>query len=324
MRPLWPHQLACLQACRAILGREPGYCTLPTGSGKSEIIRHLALDWVREPGRKVLIAVPNRTLAMQHRAGFYQHNHTKIIPTLALQDFRFAPASNVIISTYQSMPAVDSVVEKLPRRRSQFLLIADECHHCSDNGPIWSLIVSKYTNRIGFSATPWNRNTRMLFLENHIFHYSISQAKKDGIICDWQIEKTDRLNISPARAYQLCFVDRHGLLLGNRKRSCVYWKDDIDDVRKSRNADMIEQFRDGKICALYCNRMLLEGFDCPQIKWIFVEKETNSQILAYQMLGRGLRTYKGQRLILQTTSEVTHNAVIQALDMADKAESEVM
>lgn len=61
--------------------------------------------------------------------------------------------------------------------------------------------------------------------------------------------------------------------------------------RRSRdeNARVLQQFRDGAIDVLVNVRMLTEGTDVPSAKTVFLTRQTTSNILLTQMIGRALR-----------------------------------
>lgn len=78
----------------------------------------------------------------------------------------------------------------------------------------------------------------------------------------------------------------------------------------------ISRFRFGFLGTIVVNRMLTEGFDQPQIKRIWIARNTESQIAALQMAGRALRPYKEQAATIYVQSEQTRNTLISALERA--------
>ena len=57
----------------------------------------------------------------------------------------------------------------------------------------------------------------------------------------------------------------------------------------SDNAAALQRFRDGQLDVLVNVRMLTEGTDVPNVKTVFLTRQTTSQILLTQMVGRALR-----------------------------------
>jgi ATP-dependent helicase IRC3 len=57
----------------------------------------------------------------------------------------------------------------------------------------------------------------------------------------------------------------------------------------SENAEILQKFRDGRLDVLVNVRMLTEGTDVPDVNTVFLTRQTTSQILLTQMVGRALR-----------------------------------
>lgn len=58
---------------------------------------------------------------------------------------------------------------------------------------------------------------------------------------------------------------------------------------KSYNAKVLEKFRRNELDVLINIRMLTEGTDVPDVNTVFLTRQTTSQILLTQMVGRALR-----------------------------------
>lgn len=317
MRPLWSHQQAALDACLTTAGHRPGLLALPTGSGKSEIIRRLVLEWLSTRETRAVIAVPSLTLAFQLRASFYLHNNTALIPALCLNGFPIAPAARLHITTYSSIRYVMEAYRDKRIKRHRILLIADECHHCNNRASVNYRSISWFPTRFGFSASPWSPMCLSLFGCNLIYFLSLSNAIKSGILCDYSIILDSDLKPNPGKPFQMFFVRDGSRFSSSVARNGVYFADDISANRPEGNQSLIDRFRQGEIACLYVNRMLLEGFDCPQVKTIFIEKQTRSHILAYQMLGRGLRRHNQQRLSVFVDSQAMLDTLAQAMEKAN-------
>jgi len=65
--------------------------------------------------------------------------------------------------------------------------------------------------------------------------------------------------------------------------------DYINSRSKNQNQINLEKFKNNEIQVLLNVRMLTEGVDVPDIKTVFITRETNSRILFTQMVGRALR-----------------------------------
>lgn len=311
-RPLWPHQQKALDACLATLGRKPGYVQMPTGSGKSDVMRSVAVEWLRDRAHKVIIAVPNLTLAFQHRAGFILYS--KHLPTLLMQGYPLARSSRLIISTYSSLFRIPRQEFHFPKTKT--LLIADECHHCNFEADVNNALAQMYRHRIGFSATPWTLGCSAAFADNLLYAMPLTEGQAGGFLCNYNIVQSEKLLPSPLLRYQLYFVKDSSRFSELGLRRSIFFDDEVSPSRPYRNQDLIRLLREGTLSCAYVNRMLLEGFDCAHIKNIYIEKQTTSQILAMQMLGRGLRkvgeqvcnVYVGNALMLETL----HRAIERA------------
>ncbi len=61
---------------------------------------------------------------------------------------------------------------------------------------------------------------------------------------------------------------------------------------KNENAEVLDKFRNNQLDVLINVRMLTEGTDVPNVESVFLTRQTTSQILMTQMVGRGLRGTK--------------------------------
>lgn len=70
-----------------------------------------------------------------------------------------------------------------------------------------------------------------------------------------------------------------------------YGKEDGKTYKRSdeENKRVLKDFKDGKLDVLINIRMLTEGTDVPQVKTVFLTRQTMSEILMTQMVGRALR-----------------------------------
>jgi ATP-dependent helicase IRC3 len=109
-------------------------------------------------------------------------------------------------------------------------------------------------------------------------------------------EKYGKTLIFADRWFQ-CNYLREQLRNRGVRADVVYSHVDADpgsaDARNRRtaneNAHVLQQFREGKLDALINVRMLTEGTDVPDVQTVFLTRQTTSQILLTQMVGRALR-----------------------------------
>jgi len=97
-----------------------------------------------------------------------------------------------------------------------------------------------------------------------------------------------------------CVYLKEKLVEKGIKADAIYSHIDADpgsaDARNKRNQSdngrILEEFKNGKIDVLINVRMLTEGADIPNVKTVFITRQTTSSILMTQMIGRALRGEK--------------------------------
>lgn len=142
---------------------------------------------------------------------------------------------------------------------------------------------------------------------------TIDGFKRRGADGDYSVTEMDeKLNMMPkiARLYQSVERYAHG------KKGIVY-AINIDHAKNiagfySRNglravaidsktpaaqrAQMVEDFRNSRICCLVNVNLFDEGFDCPDVEFIQMARPTLSLSKYMQMVGRGLRVHPDKKL----------------------------
>lgn len=64
--------------------------------------------------------------------------------------------------------------------------------------------------------------------------------------------------------------------------------------RRAQRAEVIDSFREGRIQVLCNVAIATKGFDVPDVECVVLARPTKSEMLLWQMLGRGLRTAPGK------------------------------
>lgn len=318
-RSLWQHQADALNACVTALGNRPGYVQMPTGSGKSTVLRRVCGAWIQQaPRHKTIIAVPNRILAFQLRRDFIDFDACER-PTLLMQGFRFSRSSKIVIATYSSLSILSQSFLWANLAAKTTLFIADECHHINNNATVNAGMVTYFRNRMGFSASPWTEGCAERFGSNLLYFLSLTDAQKADALCPYEVELCARLDVAKTRRYQLYFVRDGKRFAELGLNSSVFFDERAEGARIYDNREVIDRFRLGFIPCVYANRMLLEGFDCPECKTIYIEKETESLVMAYQMAGRGFRKYGSSACSVYVDNSTAHGALLQAIARAQSA-----
>lgn len=112
-------------------------------------------------------------------------------------------------------------------------------------------------------------------------------------------DKYGKTLIFADRWYQCDYI-RGALIERGVRADVVYSHVDADpgsaEARNRRaadeNAQVIRRFREGELDVLINVRMLTEGTDVPDVKTVFLTRQTTSRILLTQMVGRALRGSK--------------------------------
>ena len=258
-----------------VSGRSRGLVQMPTGTGKSRVIRLIAYDAV---SRKipVVIAAPSEEIIGQFAADIRRETRTPFyLDKAALR----RPASCLITLASQA-----TLWRRLDAYPDGALLLFDECHHVNQPACCNRKSLSRFRLALGFSASPWSAECVDLFGET-LFTYPLSRAIADGFLCPYLIEPFPDTIPAPG-PFQLyfCRTNQAAQQLAKQTPRTAYIGHDTTD-----RAAILRRFRAGSVLRLYLNRCLIEGFDCPQVSRIFLDKLSDSDLHLYQIAGRGLR-----------------------------------
>lgn len=284
LRPPWPHQAAGLLTCAELLAVRAGrgLVQMPTGTGKSRLMRALVYQLVRQR-RRALIAVPTEEILQQLAADLRRETRTPFYLQRA-QDR--APAAPLItIATHQTL------WRRLDKHDPATVLLFDEAHHSGLPAATNQRTLRRFAHVLGFTASPWSEECEAIYQNRVLYHYPLSQAIAEGHLCPYELQPFP-CAVPPPRQHELYYCDDNATARGLAAAcpGAAYLGHD------SRDRDgVVSAFRTGKLKRLYLNRMLTEGFDCPDVSTIYIDKASDSDILNYQMVGRGLRRKVGGR-----------------------------
>lgn len=274
---LWPHQKIALKLCIEHFNSQSprGLIQMPTGTGKSRVIRLLTYYAVsqRVP---VVIAAPTEEILGQFADDLRRETRTPFyLDKAALR----RPASCLI--TLASQATLWRRLESYPQGS---LLLFDECHHVNQPASCNRLSLSRFRLALGFSASPWSPECVELF-GSTLFTYPLSSAISDGFLCPYSIEPfPDPIPAPGPFELFFCPSNQAAQQLAQLSPRSAY----IGHDTKDRSA-ILRRFRSGSLHRLYLNRCLIEGFDCPQVGRVFLDKSSDSDLHLYQIAGRGLR-----------------------------------
>ena len=276
-RAPWPHQLAAYEACAAQLqaGRSRGLVQMPTGTGKSRVIRALAYQ-LHRGRRRTLICLPTEEILGQMAADFRRECK---IPFNIEKAERQAPSYSLI-----TLASHQTIWRRLRYFARETVVLFDECHHANEHAGTNLQTVDGFAQVLGFSASPWSPECVATFGRT-LYTYGLQQAIADGYLCEYELWPFPEIVPRPV-GFELYYCEDNATAR-ELARSCpgaAYLGYDSAD-----RSQVVEGFRSGRVRRVYVNRMLTEGFDCPAVATIYVDKAPESDLLTYQMIGRGLR-----------------------------------
>jgi superfamily II DNA or RNA helicase len=274
---LWPHQKTALQICIDHFNSENprGLVQMPTGTGKSRVIRLLTY-YALSQRVPVVIAAPTEEILGQFADDLRRETRTPFY--LDKAELR-RPASCLITLASQA-----TLWRRLDSYPQGSLLLFDECHHVNQPASCNRKSLSRFRLALGFSASPWSPECVELF-GSTLFTYPLARAIADGFLCPYVIEPFPE-HVPPPGPFELyfCRSNQAAQQLAQQTPRSAY----IGHETKDRAA-ILRRFRSGSISRLYLNRCLIEGFDCPQVSRVFLDKNSDSALHLYQIAGRGLR-----------------------------------
>lgn len=293
------HQIEAITWCQDLWRAEKtrGIVQMPTGSGKSYVALIIASLWIQMGGYATILATSEEIVSQLRILALFMG----LSPVIEMAEFHASRFARLVIGSLQTMWRRSAA-----HRKPKSLIIFDECHHVNFNAPVNLHIASLFEYAIGFSATPWS-NGCADFFENRIYRYPLSQAIRDQVNCEFSIKSWE--DPSPGHhqiVYCASFDEIKEMCLRIAPADYAVYKD--KDARTT-----IARFRCGSLRTIVVNRMLTEGFDQPQIKRVFIARDTESEILALQMAGRALRPYLGQRAEIFVRSKKAYQTLQNAI-----------
>ena len=248
---------------------------MPTGTGKSRVIRLLAY-YAMAKRVPVVIAAPTEEIITQFADDLRRETRTPFyIDKAQLR----RPASCLLTLASQA-----TLWRRLDSYPDGALLLFDECHHVNQPASCNRKSLARFRLALGFSASPWSAECVELF-GSSLFTYRLSKAIADGFLCPYLIEPLPEQIPGPL-PFELYFCpsNDHARHLAQQTPRSAYLGHETKD-----RASILRRFRSASLHRLYLNRCLIEGFDCPQVSRVFIDKTSESDLHLYQIAGRGLR-----------------------------------
>ena len=310
MLKLRAYQKECLTAI-ANAGNGRHLCQLATGLGKTVIFSRIP-----EEGRTLILA--HREELVRQPLKYYS-----VKTSVEMGKERATKDSKVVSASVQS----------LARRLNSYspdefqTIIIDECHHATSSTYQKCLNYFNFNRLIGFTATPNRADGIGLenVFEDIIFQkdlrYGIQQGYLSPIICkrvflDYDLSQvTQRMgDYSPSDLARQLNVESCNMAIAQAIRDiaelpAIIFAVDVEHARaleklipnskavsaeSKDRAEVIEQYKQGKIKVLINCMLFTEGTDLPMTRTVLIARPTKSQALYVQMAGRGTRLSEGK------------------------------
>lgn len=326
---------------------------LPTGAGKTHVIKTIATDAVERWGGRVLILAHVKELLQQAAEKLELENIGIYSAGLKRRD----TDNSVIVG------GIQSVYKKAGELGPFDLIIVDEAHLIPPDGEGMyqrflsdALLVNPKARLIGLTATPYRMTTGLICEPDHLLNHvcceaSIPDLIAMGYLCPVrsksgkkkpeldglhirggefiasEIDKlmdTDLLVDAAVAEIQQFTKDRHSVLVfASSVRHAMHLQTLLPgaglitgDTPAGCRAEQIEQFKNQEVKYLVSVNVLSIGFDAPNVDAIALLRPTLSPGLYYQQVGRGLRIHESKKdcLILDFAGNIRQHGPIDAIE----------
>ena len=280
---------------------------MPPGAGKSEVAIGSVLAWLRlSPGHRAIVCVPSTRLLGQFYSRLVRLTRE---PIAFEQGTRRAPSHSRLVLASQL-----SLLDRLGRYTPDIMLVIDEAHHSSYDAPSFSRVLSRFNRAIGLSATPWTNGLIHIF--KNMYFYPLSKAIADNVVSPVEIVRASGFSYLD-NLMTLVFVSTNEEAKA-RSAKC----DNADWIGHSRNMStnlsILDRWRSGHIKNLFVNRMLLEGYDLPELESVWIDMDIKSHVMCAQIIGRALRYKPGKIARIFALTEDTFHTATETLHMMDR------
>lgn len=305
---LWPHQLEAVAVCAQAHQRASSrvLVQVPPGTGKTEIAARVAVSWcIARPFGRALICVSSAPILAQFRRRLMQLTRLPVDVDWACQ--HATRQSRIVVATQQSLWG------RLDSYSRDTLLIYDECHHGNLDAPENLRLAQSFRHILGLSATPWSRGCLQLFAESARVVLPLFVAEREGLVAPHE-----RLPWQPPSGplgLAFCASNKECERRSQQAPTSTWIGVQVPEPEIARR---IARWRSGAAPVLYANRMLLEGFDEPRCEKVWLDKETDSQIMLVQMAGRALRHRPGKRAHIYCATPAIQEALGVAMQRCNE------
>jgi superfamily II DNA or RNA helicase len=197
------------------------------------------------------------------------------------------------------------------RYANNTLIVIDEAHHSSYAAPIFSSVISRFPRAIGLTATPWTN--RLINLFDQTYFYSLTEAISNCVVSPIEIIRMPTFAPGCNSPAIIFVATNDEAKLKSEKHVHADWIGHSRDV--STNFAVLNCWKSGQIRTLFVNRMLLEGYDLPDLETVWIDMKIKSHVMCAQIIGRALRYRQGKRARIFVLSDESESTAREALAM---------
>lgn len=303
---LWPHQLHAIETARVLHQRTQSKLLVqfPCGTGKSKVAVCVALAYVqRRAFARALVVAPNAQVMAQL---YTQLRAATRLPVAIEQGARHAPPAALIV-----VGTVQSIWQRLPKYGRETLLIFDECHHGNLDAQENLKLAERFDHVVGLDATPWSRGCEQLFSSSARVVLPLEVAQRQQLVAPLALH--DWTEPHGPLGLVFCSSNREAAERAGKHPGASWVGVDSGEV-----AERIAAWRARRIAVLYANRMMTEGVDAPDCGAVWIAKETESEILRVQMVGRAMRYRPGKVAAAYCASAEVAQGIREALERCNQ------
>lgn len=298
----------------------------PTGSGKSKVMAGMAIEWVSNDGKTVLIVTESTKIYDQLK------EETTVIGINPESTIEYIEPGHIYLAMCQTLIRRPALIDQFKEMGLDLLIMNDESHIGTATKLL--LMFEKICYLIGFTATPdyFAAKHLPLIYKSCIQACQVDDLIQEGFLCTYRhiardkadldilelrgkdySEESNEAAFSTSEVYDGLFDDLRSYpfkkamvftasikqceatyqqLIENGFKACRYHSGNKDYPLKNPDFELAK-FTDLGLCNVCVSvSSLTKGFDFPPIDLVCLLRKTKSLPLYLQMIGRASRPVK--------------------------------
>lgn len=305
MITLRPYQLRAIEQCRQAAQARAVLVVSPTGSGKTTIASEIA-----------------RRAVARNSSVLWLAHHTELVDQAFDRLSEFGLLCGAVSASSSRAPnpyapvQVASIQTLLARklRPTAKLLIWDEAHHAPSDD--WSRLAADYSDAhlYGFTATPERSDGRGMgaIYKRIVVAANVKELVVSGALVHCDIRRpssrlrTGSIAQRPVDAYLSNARGRRAIVFSPSVPAAELHAEEFRglgvaarvvqaNTPPTERAQLLADFRAGRLPVLVNVYVLTEGFDAPETDCVILARGCGTAGTYLQMVGRGLRSAPGKR-----------------------------